>query len=85
MTSRSGSEGGSVGRQHVLTDAAGFTGQMSGRDTPTTELESIVKISFIKEGLTFTGEDSPIATVLLSVLSFGVFTSPRAMASTHGQ
>jgi DNA invertase Pin-like site-specific DNA recombinase len=29
-----------------------------------------VKISFIKEGLTFTGDDSPIATLLRSVLSF---------------
>jgi DNA invertase Pin-like site-specific DNA recombinase len=44
-----------------------------------------VRVSFVKEGLTFTGEDSPMATLLLSVMeAFAERTRPDPRTATRG-
>src|SRR6266571_5054981 len=56
-----------------------FTDKASGKDTTRPNLDELrqlvrtltgkgVRVEFVKENLTFTGEDSPMATLLLSVM-----------------
>jgi DNA invertase Pin-like site-specific DNA recombinase len=45
-----------------------FTDKASGKDTTRPRLDDGVRVEFVKENLTFTGEDSPMANLLLSVM-----------------